>query len=571
MPAAAPRTARTGRSPLPAALLTALALLAPAGCAAAPGTATSPAANDPHRGGKLRLLATAGGGTIDPQINYTLQFAQVFQGVYDGLVAFRKVDGPGSFDVVPDLAEALPTPANGGRRYVFTLRKGLTFSDGRKLTVEDAAASLRRIFKVSGPTAGTFYNRIVGAAACLKAPAGCTLAGGVVADAAAGTLTINLTEPDPEFLFKLAVPHAVILPADAPAKDVGVNALPGTGPYKIEAYDPKKQLRLVRNPNFRLWSADAQPDGYVDEIDYDFGLADEDQVTAIANGQGDWMFNPVPADRLNELGTKYAKQVHVTPLTALYYLPMNTRLAPFDKLQVRQAVNLAIDRAALVKIYGGTNLATPTCQILPKDFPGHQPYCPWTQSPGSVWRAPDLARARQLVKESGTAGQKVTVISEDTAIGKQVGVYVQSVLADLGYDTSLKLLSFAVEFVYTQNTRNKVQISYSQWYQDYPAPSNFLNVLFSCGSFHEGSDASVNISGLCDKGLDAELAKAMATGITDPAAANAQWAAIDRHVTDLAPVVPMFNPKQVDFVSRRVGNYRFSGQFYFLFSQAWVR
>lgn len=533
--------------------------------------AASPGPNDPHRGGKLRLLSAAGAGTLDPQVNYTLQYAQVVQGVYDGLLAFRKAPGAQAFVIVPDLAEALPQPENGGKRYVFKLRKGVKFSDGREVTVEDAAASFRRIFKVNSPTSGTFYNLIVGADACLKTAATCTLAGGVVPDAKAGTLTINLTAPDAEFFQKIAFPHAVILPADAPAKDAGVTPIPGTGAYKIAAYDPKRQMKLVRNPHFKLWSEDAQPDGYVDEVDYDFGLNDEDQVTAIANGQADWMFNPIPADRLPELGAKFAKQLHISPLTAINYVAMNVRLAPFDNLKVRQAVNLAIDRNAMVKIYGGPKLATPTCQILPPGFAGYEPYCPFTKNPGAKWSAPDVARAKQLVKESGTAGQKVTLIARDTAVDKQLGTYLQSVLNDLGYPTTLKLLSDTVQFTYIQNTNNKVQISLTTWYQDYPAPSNFLNVLFSCASFRPGSDSSINISGLCDKGLDADLAKAMSTGITDPKAAAAMWAAIDRKVTDSAASAVLFNPNILDFTSKRLGNYTFSGQFYFLFNRAWVK
>jgi peptide/nickel transport system substrate-binding protein len=542
-------------------------MLSVATVAAAPASAADAA----HRGGKLRLLANAGAGTIDPQINYVLQFAQVFQGVYDGLLGFRKAPGAEAFVIVPNLAEAIPKPENGGKRYVFKLRRGIRFSDGREVTADDAAASFRRIFKVTSPTAGSFYNGIVGADACIKAPATCTLAGGVVADAKAGTLTINLVAPDSEFFEKMAFTHAVILPADAPAKDVGVVPIAGTGPYRIAAYDPRKQLKLVRNPHFKTWSEDAQPDGFVDEVDYDFGLNDEDQVTAVSNGQADWMFNPIPADRLAELGTKYAKQVHVNALTAMYYVAMNTRLPPFDNLKARQAVNFALDRAAMVKIYGGSNLATPSCQVLPPRFPGHEPYCPYTLNPGTTWSKPDIARAKALVQESGTAGQKVTLIARDIAVDKQLGTYLQSMLREIGYDASLKLLSDTIQFVYIQNTNNKVQISLTDWYQDYPAASNFLNVLFSCGSFHPGSDSSINISGVCDKGLEADLAKAMATAVTDPKAANLQWAAIDRKVTDMSAVAVAFNPKKLDFTSKRLGNYVFSGQFYFQFTKAWVK
>src|SRR5260221_5368999 len=196
-----------------------------------------------HKGGTLRALATAAGGTIDPQINYTLQYWQLYQSIYDGLVTFKHAAGSDGFTIVPDLAESIPPPADDGKSYTFKLRKGIKISDGRELGVKDVVASLQRIFKVSSPTSGTFYAVFVGADKCLKDPATCTLEGGVVANEAAGTVTINLVQPDPELFQKLAVPHAVILPADSPMKDVGTKPLPGTGAYMIAAYDPDKQLK----------------------------------------------------------------------------------------------------------------------------------------------------------------------------------------------------------------------------------------------------------------------------------------------------------------------------------------
>lgn len=524
-----------------------------------------------HRGGKLRLLATSGAGTLDPQVNYTLQFAQLFVSVYDGLVTFKKANGDESYTIVPDLAEALAVPADGGKSFTFKLRRGIHFANGREVTVDDVVASFRRIFKVSSPTSGTFYNLIVGADLCLKVPQTCTLAGGVVVDRAANTVTFHLTKPDAEFLDKLAFGHAVILPADAPTHDAGVIPIPGTGPYMFVSYDPKKQLRIVRNPAFRVWNADAQPDAYVDAIDYDFGMSDEDQTTAVANGQADWMFDSVPSDRLNELGTRYAKQVHVSPLAAMHYLPLNTRIPPFNNIKARQALNLAIDRAAAVKLLGGSNLATPTCQLIPPGIGGHEDYCPWTKNPGPRWTAPDMERARELIKESGTMGQKVVLLAPDTAIGRAVGTYAQSVLNDLGYDASVKVIAQSVQFTYIQNTNNNVQISYSDWYADYPAASDFLNVLFACAAFHPGSDASINIAGVCDPALDAMMNHAMDVALTNPGAANALWAAVDRKVVDAAYVVELYNPKHIDFLSKRVGNFVFSAETYFVPALAWVQ
>jgi peptide/nickel transport system substrate-binding protein len=283
------------------------------------------------------------------------------------------------------------------------------------------------------------------------------------------------------------------------------------------------------------------------------------------------MFDPPPTDRLAEMGTTYASQVHVNPLTALWYAPMNVNLAPFDDVRVRQAVNLAVDRDALVGIFGGPVLAQPVCTVLPPGFPGHVDDCQYTADPGPTWTAPDMDRARALVEESGTAGMPVTVVVEDYTVAREVGTYLQSVLSDLGYDASVNAISSNIHFTYIQNTSNEVQISVSQWYQDYPAASNFLNVLLSCASFHPGSDASVNISGYCNPELDARMRAAMDLAVTDADAANEEWARIDQAFMAEAPLAPLFTPKYVDFLSTRVGNYVFSNQYKWVMSLAWVQ
>jgi len=524
-----------------------------------------------HRGGTMRLVARSAAGTLDPQINYTLQYWQIYQGLYDGLVAFKKADGADGFTKVPDLAEEIPQPTNDGKTYVFKLRKGIKFSDGRDVTVKDVVASFQRIFKVSSPTAGGFFAGIIGADKCLAEAKSCTLEGGVVGDEAAGTITINLAAPDAEFMDKLALPHATVLPADAPAEDAGSNPIPGTGAYYVQAYDPNKGMTMARNPHFKVWSEDAQPDGYPDVIQYDFGLTDEAEVNAVMNGEADWMFDQPPTDRLGEIGSKYKDQVFLNTLTAWWYAPLNTRIAPFDNLKARQAVNFAIDRKALVNLFGGPVLASPVCQVLPPGFPGHVDYCPYTKDPGAKWSAPDMEKAKQLVEESGTKGQKVTVIVEDTAVSKSIGVYLQSVLKEIGYDSEVKPISPNIQFTYIQNTNNKVQMSVSQWYQDYPAASDFLYILFGCESFKEGSDSSINISGFCDQAINKKMKDALALGVTDQDGANKMWAEVDKEVTDAAPMAAMFTPKHVDFVSKRLGNFQFNSQFYWMVSQSWVQ
>ena len=104
-------------------------------------------------------------------------------------------------------------------------------------------------------------------------------------------------------------------------------------------------------------------------------------------------------------------------------------------------------------------------------------------------------------------------------------------------------------------------MSVTQWYQDYPAASDFLNILFGCSSFTEGSDSSINIAGFCDKDIDAKMQAALALGVTDPEGANKMWAEIDKAVTDSAAAAALFTPKHLDFVSKRVGNFQFNSQY----------
>ncbi len=525
-----------------------------------------------HAGGTLHLVATAAGGTLDPQINYTLQYWQLYQATYDGLVAFQKVGGDASFDVVPDLATAMPKITNGGKTYTFTLRKGIKFSTGKTVTVADVLATFQRLFEVSSPNVGSWYNDIVGGPACVTTPATCTLAGGVVVNAATNSVVFNLIAPDAEFLDQLAVPFGSIIPANTPPKDQGDTPVPGTGAYYFASYNPNSALVMKRNPYFKVWSAAAQPQGYPNEIEMTFGLPVESEVTAVENGSADWVFDPIPADRLASISTTYASQVHVHSLTADWYAPMNVNIAPFNNLKARQAVNYALNKFSLVKLYGGSELAQPTCTILPPSFPGYLKYCAYNSTSSSTYTGPDLAKAKALVKASGTFGDKVAVVAQNDPVDESVGEYIQGVLNQIGYMATLKPLSMNIEFNYIQNTNNKVQISVTQWYQDYPAASDFLKVLLNCDNFHKGSDNSINIAGMCSPSIDAMEATAETEEQTNQTAANVMWGKIDKLImTTEAPWVPLFNPKLVDFVSKRVGNYQFSLQFYMYVDQLWVK
>ncbi len=117
---------------------------------------------------------------------------------------------PQGTQLVPDLAEAIPQPTDGGKTYTFQIRKGIKYSDGTTLKPSDFVTTFERQFTVPGPT--SFYSGIVGADKCTAK--NCDLSQGVVADDSASTLTIHLTAADPEFLFKLALPFAYVVPGE---------------------------------------------------------------------------------------------------------------------------------------------------------------------------------------------------------------------------------------------------------------------------------------------------------------------------------------------------------------------
>jgi peptide/nickel transport system substrate-binding protein len=552
------------------ATLTALAVAA-AGCASSTPSSGGGTQGKGHAGGTYTILASSAFGVADPAQNYTLEQWQLLINTHDGLVQFKRVGGPAGTQIVPDLATAIPTPTDGGKTYLFHIRKGIKFSTGQTMKPSDFVKTFERQFTVPGPT--SFYSGIVGASKC--STKGCDLSSGVVADDQNYTLTIHLTAADPEFLDKLALPFAYVVPASTSSKLTGNNVPPGTGPYKWQSYNPNTEAVLVRNKYFHVWNADAQPAGYPDKIIEKYGQTVSDEVTAVQNGSADEVFDGdvIPADRLNELNSpQYQNQVHVNPLTADWYFAFNTRQPPFNNVKARQAVNFAADRSAYVKIGGGPSLAVPTCQILPPNFPGYKPYCPYTAgSDHTKWTGPDLAKAKALVKASGTAGMKVVVNTDipDKALGEQM----VSDLNKIGYKASLQALSGSIQYPFVQNSNNskKWNIAWSAWYQDYPAASDFLDVLLGCDNIHPGSDASPNIAAFCDRSIQAQMDKARNLGITDPDAANAIWAQVDHAVTDLAPWVDLYNPKQIDFLSKRVHGYQWNPQWYILIDQQWLK
>jgi YVTN family beta-propeller protein len=527
-----------------------------------------------HRGGTLRVAVSQPSfDSIDPATHNFLSPAQLLGMTHDGLVTLKHVGGSTGTQLVPDLSTTLPTPTNAGRTYRFRLRPGIRYSNGAVLGPADFRRAIERALELRSPGA-PLYRGIAGAAVCLRRAAPCDLARGISVDEAANTVTFRLTRPDPAFLYKLTLPYAAAVPPDAPRRPAAPRPLAGTGPYRIESYVPRSHLRLERNPYFREWSNAAQPDGYVDAIEFRLGVGPDRILSAVGHGGADYGIYDVPfappGNRLHELLTGRPAQVHVNPLPEVHYFVMNTRVAPFDDVRVRRALNYAIDRNVLVELNGGAAAAQPTCQVLPPGIPGHRRYCPYTvnPTPDGAYHGPDLRRAKRLVRASGTRGMRVTVVTDphlpDTA-------YVVSILRTLGYRATARPVAGSRYNPLVSDTRNRVQLSVGGTLTDYPEPSNLVQTWLSCDSFRPRSVANANRAGFCEPELDARVRRALALETSDPSAAHRLWARIDRAIADRAPWLPTVNLKTVDFLSRRVRNYQFHPQWGVLLDQLRVR
>jgi peptide/nickel transport system substrate-binding protein len=513
-----------------------------------------------RRGGTLRLLHTRP-ITLDPALHVDPLPLQSDRLTRSGLVSYNHVPGAAGTQLVPDLAVSLPVPTSGGTAYTFRLRPGVRYSDGRPLRASDFRRAIERVLAL-GSLSGPILADIVGARACGRAgAAGCDLSAGIVTDDAARTVTFRLRAPDPEFLTSLAFNGlATPVPPSTPVRDMGFEPIPGTGPYKV-ASASEREVRYVRNPYFRERSHAAQPDGNPDEIVMRFGLTPGQQTREIAAGRADWAASPTPPDMLPGLRARYPERFHRWAIPTTDFLQFNLTLPPFDDVRVRKAFNFAIDRRNIVRLYGGPDVAAPTCQVLPPGTPGYRPYCPYTRNPGpdGRWQGPDLARARRLVAASGTHGARVTVWgrTDDPTITPDVVRHAASVLRRLGYRTRVHLVPHNA----LDAPLETIQVIPGAWGND--TPHGMFTTWFAC----EGPNVR---SFFCDRRVDRWLRRAQSLKSTNPRAAAAIWARIDRRLVDGAAWVPMINELGLDFVSERVRNYQFHPHWGLIADQLWL-
>jgi peptide/nickel transport system substrate-binding protein len=481
----------------------------------------------------FRIAYDTGIDFLDPGLSYTVQGWAILWNTYLPLLGYKHVNGPDGATLVPYLAQALPTVSADGTTYTLTLRKGLKYSDGTAIKASDFPATIERDYKIDSPGVG-FFSNIVGADTFSKNPKSGHISG-ITTDDATGKITIKLNQPQGDFNYILATEFAALIPADSPAKDTSTNPVPSSGPYMISSYKPNKSVLIVRNPNFDANALDGNvPSGNPDKMTIDIlgdpGVA----LTRTLNGQEDYDLYQPPNDRLADLQNNHADQIKVyTPANTYYYF-MNNRVAPFDNLKVRQAVNYAINREALVRIYGG--LATPTENVLPPTYPQYKKHDMYPY---------DLAKAKQLIKDAGATGADVTVwtSNNESRRAPEAAQYLQQVLKSIGLNAKLKQINAAIYWTTIGNQATKAQIGFADWFQDYPHPLDWFDVLLNGSRITQTHNN--NYSNFDNAAVNAKIdSLKKESKLTD--SINSQWAQVDKMAMEQAAWAPFINQQGID-------------------------
>jgi peptide/nickel transport system substrate-binding protein len=504
----------------------------PASAAAAPLETASVGPTFPV----FRVAQDTGIDYLDPGLTYSSEGLNVIWNVYLPLLGYRHVGGAGGATIVPYLARALPRVTDGGRRYTLVLRSGLKYSNGQPVKASDFKASVERDFKLDSPGAAYFYN-VVGAGEARNSKAGHI--SGIVADDATRKITITLKTPQGDFANVLASEFAAPVPASAPASDTSTHPLPATGPYVIQSYAPNNQIVEVRNPHFRAAQFGGNvPAGNPDKVVWDIVGDNATALQRTIAGQDDWDPQPIPTSSFAETEATYSDQLKVYTPPNTYYFFMNTKVAPFNKLQVRQAVNYAINRDTLVAIYGG--LARPTENILPPTYPSYVKH--------SLYRH-DLAKARRLIKAAHATGVHVLVWTHDRGLDQKATEYLVKVLNSIGLKAKQHIVISAVYWATVGNEATNAQIGFADWLQDYPHPLDWFDVLLNGERITKTYNN--NYANFDDKKVNAEVDalndKPIPTSPADP-----RWALLDRQIMLQAPWAPFLNRELTDFFNGKV-------------------
>jgi peptide/nickel transport system substrate-binding protein len=513
--------------------------LAVAGCGSS-STGSSAAA----QGGTATVLMGTAPDFLDPQEGYTTQAAEADWITYTPLLTYRHASGTTGTELIPGLAQDLPKVSSDGKTYTLTLRKGLRFSDGRAVKASDFTYTIERAIKLNWGGKSFFTNYIAGASA-YDSGASSTISG-IRTDNSSGKIAIHLTSPYGAFGNVLAFPSAGLVPSGTPMRNLSNNPPAGVGPYELTAVSPNRTFTLVKNPRFAALGIPNIPVGHLDKIKVNITSNTQSEAEQVLKNQAD-AFDPgdtLPPSLVPQIQSSAGNRFSREPIPSTFYFFLNTQTKPFNNPVAREAVNLALDRRALARLASG--FLQPGCFFLPAGITGHPTgSCPY----GDPNAAPDVAKAKQLIAQAGLKGTPVTVWGETRSPRKQYVEYYASVLNEIGFKATPKIVSDSVYFPTIGNVKTGAQTGFADWIQDFPNPSDFY-LLLNAKSIQPTNNE--NFGNVDDPHIQSELTKLDAVPATKLNSVASEWQALDEYVAKKAYVAVYGSEEEPKFLSNRI-------------------
>jgi peptide/nickel transport system substrate-binding protein len=491
------------------------------------------------QGGILNATYASFPDYMDPQLSYTQEGWTAMGEVYIPLLTYKHAEGAEGSEVVPGLAKDMPKISNGGKTYTLFLRPGLKYSDGKPVKASDFPYAIERLFKVNSG-GSPFYTSIVGAEKFAETKQGGIP--GIKADDKTGEIQIELEKPRGTFTNELGLMFAAPVPQGTPNEDLSASPPPGTGPYMITKSQPGRGWEYERNPEWAKTNSKAMPEyptGNVDGAKITIVRNPQTQVNDIEQGKFDWMQNPPPADRYTEVKENFeGSQFRIQPTISTYYFWMNTQKPPFNDVKVRQAVNYAVDSAALERVYSGQIKGTQ--QILPPGMPGYKKFSLYPH---------DMEKAKELLKEANPSDMDITVWTDTESPNNEAGEYYEGVLKELGFNTKLKILNADNYFTVIGNQSTPdLDTGWSDWFQDYPHPNDFFQPLLSGESILQTNNG--NFANFDEPAINKEVTKLGEEQLGPEQ--ESSYEALDEKVMEQAPWAPYGTRTLSTFVASNV-------------------
>ncbi|HEV2890148.1 MAG TPA: ABC transporter substrate-binding protein [Frankiaceae bacterium] len=480
---------------------------------------------------------------------------------------------------VPDIAEKDPEISSDGLTYTFTLRSGVKYANptNREVVAGDFVRAIKRLCDPNGVSGGLSYFTATikgmdtycekfAKVPTEKVDAVKTFVNGNEIEGLKADgdkkLVVTLKQKAGDFVNMMATPFTTPVPEEVLnyitdsaefRKHLGDFA---NGPYTVESYTAKQSLKMKRNDN---WDAKTDPlrKAYVDRIEIQLNAATAESVQQqIEAGTLDMSLRVTPpnaaAGKLEvakDPGLKVEKDGG-----CVFYVAFNLhRNTTLQNKVVRQALNYAMDKRAVIQVLGGPRNGEPATQILTPVLLGYEKFDPY---PTPDFKG-DLNKAGELLSQAGVKNLKLDFIYDNTERNKNIVQVISDQFKKIpGVQIAVNPVPEDDATVYTTDPKAKNwDLYFAGWCPDWNgngARTFFTPLLSDPGLKNYNAGGSYNYGGYDNPAVDTKVDEALAA---DPEAASGIWNEIDKLVMDDAPWIPVYTSNSVSYFNKRVKGY----------------